>query len=80
MLVQVCNAINQQRAGASTVVMVACYLLEQGADIHIKNNKCQTPLQTCSPLVLDVLSTFANARLLLCVAPHTQVHDFSVNA
>ena len=69
-LVQVCNTINQERVTASAVVVVASFLIQQGADIHIKNKKHQTPLQICSPLDLDVLSTFANARLLLCISPH----------
>jgi len=44
---------------ASEVVVVACFLIEKGADIYSKNKRGQTPFQLCPPLTLELLSTFA---------------------
>lgn len=41
-------------------LVVACFLIREGADATIQNNIDATPLDTCSPEMAVIVSTFAS--------------------
>lgn len=59
MYVQVLNGLNisdESTSHASTAV--ACFLVQEGADIYIQNKKDHATLQVCSPEVATIITSF----------------------
>ena len=51
----------------SAEAVVACFLIQEGANLHLRNIRGQTPLESCTnPVLATVLSDFAgkNAGLV----------------
>ena len=48
----------EEHVGSSTSCVVACFLVREGADIHIKNKNDNPPLQLFPPDVREVVSNF----------------------
>lgn len=49
-------------------LVVACFLIQEGADTTAKNNKGQTPLDLCSPEMAVIAAAFSqkSTRLRFC--------------
>ena len=47
--------------GPHTSVTVACFLIQEGADILQQNKKGHTPLQTCTPEVVSMVTRFKDS-------------------
>ena len=48
----------QQWKAPRTGTTVACFLVQEGAEIHLQNKNCHTPLQLCSPEIITIVMTF----------------------
>lgn len=60
-------------------LVVACFLVREGADITAKNGNDQTPLDACSPEMAVIVSTFADkyagySHMYLYMYMHTCIH------
>jgi E3 ubiquitin-protein ligase mind-bomb len=52
----------QERIGYDTQgATVACFLVQEGADLHLQNMKGHTPLQLCTPQVISLVMTFGES-------------------
>ena len=48
-------------AGPHITATVACFLIQEGANMSLQNKKGLTPLQACSPEVISMVMTFRDS-------------------
>ena len=59
---QVCESFGlSEDTGPHAEATVACFLIQEGADILLENNQGLTPLQICSPEVIALVMTFRDS-------------------
>ena len=55
-------------------LVVACFLIREGADHTVLNSSGQSPLEACSPEVAVIVSTFAGKYAGYCQLEYIHVH------
>lgn len=58
LLLQVKDRLGEQ-AHTDARVVVACFLIQEGADVHAKNKKGVSPLEACPSAISEVVADFA---------------------
>ena len=65
----------------SAKAVVACFLIQEGASLHVRNILGQTPLESCTdPVLATVLSDFAEKNAgLVCSRKMYSINDKNKN-
>ena len=73
---QVQAALDQEDSGIHPCIIVACFFVQEGADIHLTNKNGLTPLQVCSesPEIIAKVLEFAEKHTGLVVFKHAAIH------
>ena len=56
--VQVQDSIGMDVDVQTQSATIACFLVQEGADVHIQNSKGHTPLQHASPQVISLAMSY----------------------
>ena len=62
-----------------TSAVMACFLVQEGADLYIPNKKGNTPLLICSPDIATLVTRFIDQHLpekRLISSIHSSIHPF----
>lgn len=75
---QVQEALDQQDGVIHPGIIVACFFVQEGADIHLTNKKGLTPLQICSespPEIVAKVLEFAEKHTGLVTLNNAVIHN-----